>query len=484
MFGKFFRLQENNTTVKIEITAGLTTFLTMAYIIIVQPMVLSGRMFGFETGLDFGAVMTATCISAAIATTIMALYAKYPIAQAPGMGENFFFVFSVLPAAAAAGFTNSWQVALGVVFIAGMLFLLLSLTGSREMIINCISPNLKNGMAVGIGLFIAFIGFQNSGLIISAASIIEAPSGSILSPGTLVKMNPHFASVDLIVFFFGLFLTSILHVRKVKGSILWGILGATMFAVLLRIAVMVLPESVSEASVIADSSLMTRFSIAAKVFSAPPSLAPTFFKMDLAGALSAAMIPFIIIFLFMDMFDTIGTLIGVSEQAGFIKDNKLPGARKAMLSDAVGTVGGACLGTSTVTSFIESAAGVEQGGRTGLTSLTTALFFLLALFLSPIITMIGSYPAITAPALVIVGAMMLQNIKKIVWTDYSESIPAFLILIGIPLSYSIADGLAVGFISYPVIKFFSGKGRDVNWLMYVIAVILLLYYIFIRADIG
>jgi len=484
MLNKFFKLQENNTTVRIEITAGLTTFLTMAYIIVVQPMVLSGKMFGFSTGMDFGSVLTATCISAAIATIIMALYAKYPIAQAPGMGENFFFVFSVLPAATAAGFSNNWQVGLGVVFIAGVIFLLLSLTGVRKMIVNAISPNLKNSMAVGIGLFIAFIGLQNSGLIVSAASIVKTSSGPLLSPGTLLKMNPHFASLDLIVFFFGLFLTSTLHARKIKGSILWGIVGATLFSILLRVAFILLPDSISEAEAITNSNLMTQFSLTTRIFSSPPSLSPTFFKMDVVCALSLTMIPFIIIFLFMDIFDTIGTLIGVSEQAGFIKDGELPRANKALLSDAVGTVSGACLGTSTVTSFIESAAGVEQGGRTGLTSLITAALFLLALFLSPIVTMIGSYTVITAPALVIVGAMMLKNVSKIDWSDYSESIPAFLTLIGIPLTYSIADGLALGFISYPIIKLFSGKAREVSWLMYVISIILILYFIFIRAHIG
>lgn len=484
MFEKIFNLQENNTTVKTEITAGLTTFLTMAYIIVVQPMVLSGKMFGFSTGMNFGSVLTATCLAAAIATIIMALYARYPIAQAPGMGENFFFVFSVLPAAAAAGFSNNWQVALGVVFIAGVIFLLLSLTGVRKMIVDAISSNLKNSMAVGIGLFIAFIGFQNSGLIVSAASIVEATSGPALSPGTLVKMNPHFASVDLIVFFFGLFLTATLHVKRVKGSILWGILGATLFAIFLRLVFLILPASFSQTEAIAKSNLMTQFSLAVRIFSAPPSISPTFFKMDLIGALSFTMIPFIIIFLIMDVFDTLGTLIGVSEQAGFIKDGELPRANKALLSDAVGTVSGACLGTSTVTSFIESAAGVEQGGRTGLTALTTAGLFLLALFFSPIVTMIGSYTVITAPALVIVGAMMIKNVSKIDWSDYSESIPAFLTLIGIPLTYSIADGLALGFISYSIIKLCSGRAKEVNWLMYVISGILILYFIFIRADIG
>jgi len=469
MFERLFKLSDNNTTVRTEIMAGLVTFLTMSYIIVVQPLVLSGRMFGFETGMDFGSIMTATCVAAALATAIMALYARYPIAQAPGMGENFVFVFSVLPAAAAAGFSNGWQVALGVVFISGVLFLLLSLAGIREMIIDAVSPSMKNAMAVGIGLFIAFIGLQNSGLIVD-------------SPGTLVTLNTQFASPDTIVFFFGLFLTGGLLVLGMRGSILWGILGATIFSVAVRFGLNAFPAT-ANASLVTGSKLMNSFTPATELMAMPPSIAPTFFKMDLRSAFSLSMIPFIILFLFMDVFDTIGTLVGVSERAGFIKDNKLPRANRAMLSDAVGTVAGACLGTSTVTSFIESAAGVERGGRTGLTSLTTALLFLLALFFSPIVNMIGSYAAITAPALVVVGAMMVQSVRRIDWDDYSESIPCFATMLGIPLTYSIADGLALGFISYPIIKLIGGKGKEVKWLMYVLAVVLLAYFIFIRARI-
>jgi AGZA family xanthine/uracil permease-like MFS transporter len=230
--------------------------------------------------------------------------------------------------------------------------------------------------------------------------------------------------------------------------------------------------------------LMTRFEFAKGIVAAPPSLTPTFLKFDLANSFSAIMLPFIFVFLFMLVFDAIGTLIGVSEQAGFMRDNKLPRARQAMVSDALGTVAGAAMGTSTVTSFIESAAGVEQGGRTGLTGIIVAILFLLALFFSPIIAMIGSYPPITAPALVIVGAMMLQNVTKIHWRDYSESVPAFLTLVGIPLSYSIADGLALGFISYPIVKFFSGRGKEIGWLTYVLAAVLIMYFIFVRSQMG
>jgi AGZA family xanthine/uracil permease-like MFS transporter len=335
------------------------------------------------------------------------------------------------------------------------------------MILDSVSPSLKNGIGVGIGLFIAFIGLQNTGLIIK-------------DPGTAVKMNAHFASPDLLVFFFGLLLTAALHARKVSGSILWGILGATATAIVLKIALPRLP-SIASSSLFAESMLNKRFEFAKGILAAPPSLSPTFLQMDLRGALSAAMWPFIFVFLFMLVFDAIGTLIGVAELAGFIKDNKLPRARQAMLSDAVGTVAGAALGTSTVTSFIESAAGVEQGGRTGLTGLATAGLFLLALFFSPVIIMLGSYPPITAPALVVVGAMMSRNVIKIDWNDHSESVPAFLTMVGIPLSYSIADGMALGFISYPIIKFLSGRGSDVHWLTYALALVLIAYFIFVRA---
>jgi len=467
----FFKLKELNTNIRTEVIAGLTTFLTMAYIIFVQPAVMSGSMFGMNTGMDFRAVTAATCIAAAIATAVMALYANYPIAVAPGMGENFFFVFSIIPAALAAGFSNAWQVALGVVFVAGVLFYVLYLFGIREMIFDAISPSMKNGIAAGIGLFIAFIGLQNAGLILK-------------SPDTAVKMNPHFASPDLIVFFFGILFTAILHIRKVRGSILWGILGTAAFACLLRILLPLLPAAISGSRVVSESMLLTRFAIARKIISAPPSLAPTFFKMDIVHALSFAMWPFIIMHLFMDVFDTIGTLIGVGEQAGLMKGNKLPRARQAMFSDQTGTLVGAMLGTGTVTSYIESAAGVEEGGRTGLTSLTVALLFLLALFFSPLIAMVGSYAPITAPALILVGAMMMRNVSKIAWNDYSEAIPAFLTLIGIPLSYSIADGLALGFISYPVVKLFSGRRKDLTWLSYVLAAALIFYFVFLKSRLS
>ncbi len=466
---QWFALKSNGTTIRTELVAGLTTFMTMAYIIFVQPAVLSGRMFGIETGMDFGSVMTATCLGAAIATAIMGLYARYPIAQAPGMGQNFFFALSAIPAAAAAGFADAWQTALGVVFISGILFLILSLFPIREVLLKALSPSLKRGIAAGIGLFIAFIGLQNAGLVVK-------------SPATGVALNHQFASPDLIVFFAGLLTAVVCHARKVAGSILWGVLGATIAAVVLRGLLPSLPETWQSSKVVTESMLVTRFEWAKGIVAAPPSIAPTLFKMNLGNAMSLAMLPFILVFLFMVTFDTVGTLVGVAEQAGMIQDNQLPRAKQAFASDAMGTTIGACLGTSTVTAYIESAAGVEQGGRTGLTSLTVSALFLGALFFSPIVAMVGGYPPLTAPALVIVGAMMCRNLAEIDWSDFSESFPAFLIVVGIPFSYSIGDGLALGFLVYPLVKLLTGRGREAHWILYVVAVLVVVYFVQIRSQ--
>ena len=601
MWERLFQLSQQRTSVRTELLAGLTTFLTMAYIIFVQPAVLSGQMFGIDTGMDFGAVTTATCLSAALASAIMGLYGRYPIAQAPGMGENFFFVLTMLPIAggmiaqqAAAGqiepgATSPWQIGLGVVFLSGVAFLVLSLVGVRERLMEAISPSMRNGIAIGIGLFIAFIGLQTAGVVQK-------------DPGTAVKLNHNFASPDVLIFFCGLLVTAALHARRVPGSIVCGIAAATLAALAawyvvervvkdhpafgkqvllqktghgLRLIVTghwkyspadypwnvsleaVAPSESRELTIelawrddqrssgeeskevcrvelpavtdpaaaervklqlpfpvvaqagqfavnvyeqerllpelsqpwrqlprlpptLEDSMLHQRFKPAGQLVSAPPSIKPTLLRMDLRGALSWTMLPFVVIFLFMVLFDTIGTLVGVAEQAGFIRENRLPRAKQAFVSDALGTVVGAALGTSTVTSFIESAAGVEQGGRTGLTAVTAAVLFLVALPLSPLIAMVGAYPPITAPALVVVGAMMAQNVTKIDWGNYAEAIPTFLIIIGIPFTYSIADGLAIGFIVYPIVKFIAGQGREVKWLMYLMAAVLVLYFLFVR----
>lgn len=443
---KVFQLRENGTSARKEILAGLTTFLTMSYIIFLQPAVLSRDFSGNPTGMDFGAVLLATCLSSAGSSIFMGLYAKYPIALAPGMGENFFFV-SVIMALTAMGVASAWQTALGIIFISGVLFLILSALRVREAILNAISPSMRNGIAVGIGLFITFIGLQHGRLIVD-------------KPGTLVGLNTHFAAPDILIFFTGLVVTSVLTVRKVRGAILWGILSGALLALCL-------------------GKIQYR-----GILGFPDIRQSLVFKMNIVEALQVSYLPFIMVFLFMDMLDTVGTLVGVAEAAGFMDGNQLPRAGRVLIVDAAGTVGGACLGTSTVTSYIESAAGVAFGGRTGLTSVTVGIFFLAALFFGPFIGMIGNYSPITAPALVIVGVMMIKSVKKIDWDDASESIPAFLTMIGIPFCYSIADGLALGFISYPVIKLLSGRGRDVSWLMAVVAVLLLAYFIFWRGHGG
>ena len=470
MLEQFFRLREHGTTVRTELTAGLTTFLTMAYIVVVQPAVLSGTMFGRPTGMDFGAVMTATCLAAALASAIMGLYARYPIAQAPGMGENFFFVLTAIPAAAAAGAAVPWATALGAVFVSGVLFLVLSLVGAREAVMNALSPSMRHAIAAGIGLFIAFIGLQNAGLIVK-------------DPGTAVRLNPDLGSPDPIVFFVGLLVAAGLHARRVRGSILWGILAGGLLAVLLKLT---LPhvEALAGSRLVADSALMTRFEIADRLVAPPPSLEPTFLAMDVRGALTLAMAPYVAIFLFMVFFDTVGTLVGVAQQAGLMRDGRLPRARQAFVSDATGTVAGACLGTSTVTSYIESATGIEQGGRTGLTAVTVAVLFLMALFFSPVIEMLGGYAPITAPALVLVGAMMLGNVARIEWGDFTELLPSFLVVVGIPLTFSIADGLALGFISYPLVKVLGGRGREVRAASWIVAALLVLYFLLARSGAG
>lgn len=487
MLARWFQLAENGTTIRREVLAGVTTFLTMAYIIVVQPAVLTG-LLGLppsltSTGLDFGAVTVATCLAAALATGLMGLMARYPIAQAPGMGENFFFVFSLLPAAklyldgqVAAGAlqpgaVQPWQVGLGVIFISGVLFLGLSLVGVREALWDAISPSMRSGIGIGIGLFIALIGLQNASVVVMAPKL---------------HLNPAVASPDMLLFFLGLIVTSCLYARKIPGSIILGILAAGGLAAGTRLAFdhHLLPDWIATAPVVAESMLVKQFALADHLVAPPPSLAPTAWKMDLAHAVAWPMVPFILIFLFMNLFDTLGTLIGVTEQAGLLRDGKLPRARRAFFSDAVGTTVGAALGTSTVVSYIESATGVEQGGRTGLTAVVAACGFLLALFFSPLIAMVGSYPPITAPALVIVGSLMIRSVVRVNWEDFTEAMPTFLIIIGIPLTYSIADGLALGFITYPVVKLFAGKGGQVKPLMYVLAAILVAYFVFVRMPMG
>ena len=453
MLDRWFRLAENGTRVRTELSAGLTTFLTMSYILFVQPALLAGE----PAGMDAGAVTVATCLTTAVATAIMGLWARYPIALAPGMGVNAFFAYALIPAAAAAGHPVPWQAALGVVFASGVAFLALSGLGIREHVMDALSPSLKGAIAAGIGLFIAFIGMRNAGWIVD-------------HPATLVALSADLSSPDVIVSSAGLLTAAVLSVRRTGGALLLGMLTATAVALALRT---ILPEETG-----GDS--FARFQVAEAVFATPPSIRPTLLALDVGAILLPGLIPFVIVFLFVDLFDTVGTLVGVTEQAGLSPEGSLARAPQALATDALATTLGACLGTSTVTSYIESAAGVEQGGRTGLVALTVSGLFLLALFFSPIIAMVGSYPPITAPALILVGAAMLRNVGKIAWSDPSESIPAFLILVGIPLSFSIGDGMALGFLAYPLLKLGAGRGREVPVALWLLVPLLLAYFVLLR----
>ena len=464
MLARIFRLHESGTTVGTEVLAGATTFVTMAYIIFVQPAVLSGALTGTATGMDLGAVTAATCLAAAFASMFMGWYARYPIALAPGMGQNFFFVLSIIPAAAATGHPEPWKAALGVVFVSGVLFVLITVAGVREHVMDAMSASMKSAVGAGIGLFIAFIGLQNATVVLR-------------DPGTAVRLNPDFLSPDVLLFFLGLAITGILVVRKVPGALLLG-MGSTLAGALL---VRPLIDAHGPA---AESLLATRFAPATALVAVPPSPGPTMFAMDIGAALSWQMLPLVALVLFMDVFDTMGTLVGVSQRAGLLRNGRLPRARRAFMADALGTLAGASLGTSTVTSYIESAAGVEQGGRSGLTAVVTGMLFLVALPFTPIIGMAGSYPPITAPALVLVGALMLRAVAEIDWEDATEGLPAFLTIVGIPFTYSIADGVALGLIAYPILKIAAGRGREAGVASRALAVILVGYYLLVRSSIA
>jgi AGZA family xanthine/uracil permease-like MFS transporter len=440
MLEKLFRLQESGTTVKREIVAGCTTFMTLSYIIFVQPAVLSAA------GMDPGAVMAATCITSAFAMVLMAFLANYPIALAPGMGHNFYFTFTVCLTLGV-----SWQNALGAVFIAGVLFILLFFVGLREKVMTILPVSLRNAIPAGIGLLIALVGLEWAGLIVDHPATYVT-LGDLKSPPALLSL-------------FGIIVIAILFALKVRGAILVGILASTVVGLITG---------------------MVKFQ---GVVSAPPSIAPTFLQLQIPNILvDPKMISVIFIFIFLDLFDTVGTLVGVGEQGGFMVDGKLPKARQALLSDAVATSAGALLGTSTVTSYIESASGISAGGRTGLTNIVTAILMLLALFFRPLIQMVGAgYPIgentflypIVAPALIIVGSLMLKNVVSIDWDDATESIPAFLTLLLMPLTISITEGIAFGFISYALLKLVTRQGRQVHWLIYLFAVLFVARYIWL-----
>ena len=431
---KFFMLKENNTDVRTEVLAGVTTFMTMAYILAVNPLILS------DAGMDAGGVFTATALSAAIATLVMALYAKYPFGLAPGMGLNAFFAYTVV----LGDMQKSWQFALTAILIEGILFVILSLFNVREAIFNSIPLNLKNAVSVGIGLFIAFLGLDGAG-------IIQAGEGTLLGLGDLTSGAPLVAIIGILV-------TGFLFSKNVKGALLIGILVSTLVGI--PLGVTQLPAGVNN------------------IMSLPPSVSEVAFKfVGFDEIFSWDMLIVVFTFLFVDIFDTVGTLAGVASKADMLdEDGKLPRVGKALTADAIGTIAGACLGTSTVTTFVESASGVAAGGRTGLTALSTAGMFLLALFFAPLFTLIPA--AATAPALVIVGLFMMSPIKQIDFEDYTESIPAFLTIIMMPFSGSIAEGIVFGMISYVVLKAVTGRFKEVSWTMTIISILFVLRIIF------
>ena len=453
---KVFHLSENHTDVKTEVIAGVTTFMTMAYILAVNPNILSA------SGMDAGAVFTATALASLVATLLMAAFANYPFVLAPGMGLNAYFAYTVV---LQMGYT--WQMALAAVFVEGLIFILLSLTNVREAIFNAIPINLKHAVSVGIGLFIAFIGLQNAKIVVDSTTLVSVYSfktsiekGTFLSEGITVLL-------ELI----GILLTAVLVVKNVKGNILWGILGTWILGIICELVGLYRPDpELGMFSVLPDFS--SGFGI--------PSMAPTFFKMDFSGILSLNFLTIMFAFLFVDMFDTLGTLIGVASKADMLdEDGKLPKIKGALLSDAVGTSLGAVFGTSTTTTFVESASGVAEGGRTGLTAVVSAALFGLALFLSPIFLAIPSFA--TAPALIVVGFLMITSITKIDFADYTEALPCYISMIAMPFMYSISEGIAMGVISYVVINLLTGRAKEkkISLLMYVLAVLFVLKYILI-----
>jgi len=433
---RVFHIGENNSTVHREVTGGLTTFLTMSYIVFVQPQVLKAA------GMDYGAVFTATCLSSALACFLMGIVANYPIAQAPLMGENFYFAYVLV-----LGMGVPWQKALGLVFISGVCFMLLNITKLRSQLVNSIPETLKFGISAGIGLFIAFIGLQQAGIVVG-------------SQGTLVQLGS-ITKTPILISLFGLAVMSVLFARGVKWAILLG-MGAAALA-----------------------AWITGLISLHGVFSLPPSMAPTFMKLDLSGILSWDSIPIVLLFLFITIFDTVGTLIGVGVQGGFMKDGHLPRVERALVSDSVATTVGACLGTSTVSSFIESATGIAQGARTGLAAIVVGLLFLLSLFFAPLAATVGgevlfngaALHPITAPALIMVGALMMGSIRHVRWNDFTDALPAFLIVALIPLTFNMMDGIAAGLVAYPLLKTFVGKWREVPALVWILAVLLALRYV-------
>lgn len=429
MLDKFFKISENKSTLKTEIIAGITTFMTMVYILAVNPEILSA------TGMDKDAVFTATALSAVIATLVMALVAKLPFALAPGMGLNAFFAFTVV-----LGMGYSWEFALTAVFLEGIIFILLTIFNIRELIVNSIPLNLKHAVSVGIGLFIAFIGLKGTGLIVdNPATLVSL--GDMKNPAVLVGLA-------------GVIIIGVLLSKKIKGAILIGILASTIIG--LFVGVTMVPDNFS-------------------LVSLPPSIEPIFFKFDFSQVFTFDMLIVLFTFLFVDMFDTVGTLVGVSSKSDMLdKDGKVPRVKQALFADSIGTFVGAILGTSTVTTYVESAAGVAEGGKTGMTALTVAGMFALSLFFAPLFMIIPA--AATAPALIIVGLFMISPIMKIDLTDFTEAIPAFFTIIMMPLTYSIAEGIVFGMLSFVLLKLLTGRIKEIKPIMYVIAILFIIKF--------
>ena len=458
MLEKLFKLSENHTDVKTEILAGITTFMTMAYILAVNPSILSA------TGMDQGALFTATALISFIGTLLMAFLANYPFALAPGMGLNAYFAYTVV-----LGMGYSWEFALTAVFAEGIIFILLSLTNVREAIFNAIPKNLKSAVSVGIGLFIAFVGLQNAKIVIGGSTLVQL--FSVEKYNELNGVNASFNDVGITVALalVGILITGILVIKNVKGNILWGILITWILGIICQFAGIYVPNPE-----LGFYNLLPDFSNGLSI----PSIAPVFGKLDFSGIFSLNFVVVVFAFLFVDLFDTIGTLIGVSSKAQMLdEDGKLPNIKGALMADAVATTLGAVIGTSTTTTFVESASGVSEGGRTGLTSVTTAVLFGLSLFLSPIFLAIPSFA--TAPALVVVGFYMLTNVVNIDFDNVSEALPCYICIAAMPFFYSISEGISMGVISYVVLNLFTGKAKEkkISLLMYVLAVLFVLKYV-------
>ena len=453
MLEKLFKLRENGTDAKTEVMAGITTFMTMAYILAVNPSILSA------TGMDSGAIFTSTALAAMIGTFLMAFFANYPFALAPGMGLNAYFAYTVV-----IGMGYPWQSALAAVFVEGVIFILLSLFNIREAIFNSIPSNLKKAVSVGIGFFIAFIGLQNAGLCVDSATLVTITS---------FTDNFHTAGICALLALVGLFFTAVFYIHNCKGAILYGILLTWIIGMVCQATGIYVPTPDAGFYSLFPSWGMTDFTKLGETFG-------QCFNADLGSVGIFNFIAVIFSFLFVDLFDTLGTIIGVSTKANMLdKDGRLPAIKPALMADAVATSAGAVLGTSTTTTFVESSAGVAAGGRTGLTALTTAVLFLLSMFLAPIFIAIPSFA--TAPALIIVGFLMFSTIAelKVDETNYTSAIPAYLCILAMPLFYSISEGIAIGIISYVVINLVCGKAKQINPLMYVLAVMFVLKYVFL-----